>query len=107
MLAHPDEPLSHAGRAALGLGIALGLLSVVLARYRIVHVIAWERIGGMVAAPVAVIVFRELDAMWLLAVIVAILIAVLSIESYRLRVVRRQIRSGGPRISTRDHKSGS
>jgi low temperature requirement protein LtrA len=107
VLAHPDEPLSHAGRAALGLGISLGLLSVVLARYRIVHVIAWERIGGMVAAPAAVIAFRDLDAMWLLSVIVAILIAVLSIESYRLRVVRGQIRSGGPRISTRDHTSGS
>jgi low temperature requirement protein LtrA len=99
VLAHPVEPLSHAGRVALGLGVSLGLLSVVLARYRIVHVIAWERIGGMVAAPVAVVLLRSIDAMWLLAVIVAIIVAVLALESYRLRVVRRQIRSGGPRIS--------
>ena len=99
-LAHPDEPLSHAGRVALGLGIAFGLLSVVLARYRIVHVIAWERIGGIIAAPLAVVLLRGVDAMWLLAAIVAILVVLLALESYRLREVRRRIRSGGPAIST-------
>ena len=81
-------------------------LSVVLARYRIVHVIAWERTApssrprrgdrvpraGRDVAPRARRRHRR---------------RMLSVESARLRVVRRQIRSGGPRISTRDHKPGS
>jgi low temperature requirement protein LtrA len=100
-LADPEEALSHAGRAALGLGISLGLLSVVLARYRIVRVIAWERIGGIIATLLAVVLLRDIDAMWLLAVVVVILVAVLAVESYRLRAVRRQIRSDGPPVSSK------
>jgi len=49
-LEHPHDPLSAAGRWALGLGLALFLLAFALMRYRVVRRIAWERIGAAVAA---------------------------------------------------------
>lgn len=92
-LAHPDEPLSHAGRTALGLGVALGLLSIALSRYRIVRVVAWERLAAMIGAPAIVVLLRDVDAMWLIAAVVGMLVATLAVESYRLRAVRERIRS--------------
>lgn len=92
-LAHPDEPLSHAGRVALGLGVALGLLSIALSRYRIVRVVAWERLAAMIGAPAIVVLLRDVDAMWLIATVVGVLVAALAVESYRLRAVRERIRS--------------
>ena len=91
-VAHPDEPLSGGGRAALGLGIALFLLTAILGRFRVIRRIAWERLAGGVAAIVAVVVFSGLEAMWLLALVVALLVAVTAAESARLREIRRRLR---------------
>jgi len=92
-LAHPSEPLSSAGRAALGLGVALYLLGFVLARYRSIRRVAWERLLGAVGALVAVVVLRDLHALWLLALVVAVLAAATAVESARLHEIRARLRA--------------
>jgi low temperature requirement protein LtrA len=92
-LAHPSEPLSAAGRAALGLGVALYLLGFVLARYRSIRRVAWERLLGAVGALVAVVVLRDLHALWLLALVVAVLAAATAVESARLQEIRARLRA--------------
>ena len=98
-LAHPDEHLSGAGRAALGLGIAMSLLTPALGRYRVVRRVAWERCAAMAAAPLAVVLLPGLAAMWLMAVVIGIVVAMLALEAERLSSVRAQIRAGGPPVS--------
>ena len=66
-LEHPSDPLSDAGRAALGLGAAAFLLGFALGRYRMLRRVAWERVAGAAGSAVAVLVLDGLDAMWLLA----------------------------------------
>ena len=80
VLAHPDDPLSRPGRAALGLGVALFFAGFLLARYRIVHTIGWWRAGGAAAVLVAVIALRSLPAVALLAVVTAIVAGAVVIE---------------------------
>jgi low temperature requirement protein LtrA len=92
-LAHPSDPLSAAGRWALGLGIAVFLSSFVLSRYRVIRRIAWERIGAGVAALAAVALLSGADAIVTLAVVLAILVAALAVETVRLREVRAGLRS--------------
>jgi low temperature requirement protein LtrA len=101
-VAHPEDPLSGAGRAALALGIALGLSTPALARYRVVRRVAWERGVAIAAAPVAVVLFPGLAAMWLLALVIAIVVVLLAVEAARLRGVRAQIRSDGPPVPSRE-----
>ena len=103
-LAHPYERLSGAGRAALGLGIALGLSTPALARYRVVRRVAWERGLAIVAAPLTVILVPGLAAMWLVALVIGIVVLMLAVEAARLRAVRAQIRSDGPPIEGRPRR---
>jgi low temperature requirement protein LtrA len=95
-LAAPLEPLPTSGRAALVLGGSLPLLATVLGRYRVTRHVAWERVAGIAASGLVGLVFRDLDAVWLLFAIVAILAATIGAEMIRLREARRQIRSDGP-----------
>lgn len=83
-LAHPDEPLSAGGRAALGVGVAVFLLGFAAVRWRAVRLIAWERIAGAGAALALILVLDGLDAVWLLALVVAVLVAVIALERERL-----------------------
>jgi low temperature requirement protein LtrA len=92
-LAHPEDALSGAGRFALGAGIAVFLLGFVLARLRAIRRVAWERIGGAVAAAVLCAALTDLAAAALLAVVVAVLAAVYAFEAVRLRELRAQLRS--------------
>jgi low temperature requirement protein LtrA len=87
-LAHPTDPLSKAGRWALGLGIAFFLLGDVLARWRVIRRIAWERVAGGAAAIVAAVVLDGPDALVTLAVVLAILAVALAVETLRLREIR-------------------
>jgi len=93
-LAHPQEPLSGPGRWALGLGIVVFLAGFVLGRFRVIRRIAWERVGGAVAAVLAVVVLSDLDAIALLTVVIAILVAALAIETVRLRELRARVNAG-------------
>ncbi len=95
-LLDPTHPLSGAGRASLGLGVALVLLTPVIGRYRVIRKVAWERVVGMAAAPLAVVaVGARLGSMWLIALVTGVLVGVIAAETRRLRHVRRHIRSGG------------
>jgi low temperature requirement protein LtrA len=97
-IAHPSEPLSGGGRTALALGIGLFLLQFVLGRLRVIHRVSWERIAGIAAAAVVVIAGRDLDAVWVLALALAVVAATTVAETIRLGQARRQIRAGGPPV---------
>ena len=64
--------------------------------------VAWERGVAIAAAPVAVVLFPGLAAMWLLALVIAIVVVLLAVEAARLRGVRAQIRSDGPPVPSRE-----
>ena len=92
-LADPLDPLSDAGRWALGLGIAVYLLGFVLARYRALRRIAWERIVAGAAALVAAVLLDGADAIVTLAAVIAILVAAIAAETARLREIRATVRA--------------
>ncbi len=92
-LAHPSDPLTAAGRWALGIGVAAYLGSFALGRYRAIHRVAVERVAGALAALAAAATLRSLDAIVLLALVVAILLVATAAESIRLRDVRARVRS--------------
>lgn len=94
-LAHPDEPLSTAGRWALGIGVASYLAGFALQRYRAVRVVAWERLAGGAAAVGLVVLLRDLDAVVLLAIVIGLLVLVTAVEAARLREIRSSVRSPG------------
>ena len=71
-LEEPLDPLSRAGRWALGLGVALFLLGFALARFRVIRRVAWERVLAAGAAILAGVVLRGVDAIVVLAVVIAI-----------------------------------
>jgi low temperature requirement protein LtrA len=93
-LAHPKDPLSDAGRWALGLGLALFLSGFVLARFRVVRRIAWERLAGGVAVLLAAVVLDSVDAVVTLAVAVGVVLAAVALEGIRLREIRASLRTG-------------
>ena len=92
-LQHPHDPLSEAGRWALGLGIALFLLGFALMRYRVIRRIAWERIGAAAAALVLSLLLDGTDAIVTLAIVVGAFVASIAIESARLRDIRATLRA--------------
>jgi low temperature requirement protein LtrA len=93
-VAAPGEPLSGAGRFALGAGIALFLLGFALGRYRIIRHVAYERLAAAAAAIVAVVALPELDGLALMAVVVGALVAGLAWETVHLRTFRAEVRAG-------------
>jgi low temperature requirement protein LtrA len=97
-LAHPSEPLSGGGRAALGLGIVLFLLQFVLGRLYVVRRVSWERLAGMAAVVAVVVAGRNLDAVWTLGLALLVLVATTVAEMRRLGQTRLQVRAGGPPI---------
>jgi low temperature requirement protein LtrA len=97
-LAHPSDPLPGSARAALALGISLFLMQFVLGRLRVIQRISWERLAGIAAVVLVVVVGRHLDAVWLLALALAVLVATTVAETVRLGQARVQIRAGGPPV---------
>jgi low temperature requirement protein LtrA len=92
-LAHPTDPLSQAGRWALGLGVAFFLLGFALQRWRVIRRVAWERVAAGVTAIAAAVALDRSDALVTLALVLAILAAALTVETVRLREVRAGLRS--------------
>ena len=92
-LEEPRDPLSAAGRWALGLGVAVFLLGFVLMRYRVLRRIAWERLAAGAAAVVAAVLLDGTDAIVTLAVVIAILAASVAVETLRLREFRGELRT--------------
>ena len=97
-VAHPSEPLSGGGRAALALGLSLFLLQFVLGRLRVIHRLSWERVAGITAIVAVSAVGGNVDAVWLLAAALAVLVATTIAEDLRLGAARTQVRAGGPPV---------
>jgi low temperature requirement protein LtrA len=92
-LEHPLDPLSDAGRWALGLGIALFLVGFALMRFRVVRRIAWERLAAAGAAVALALLLDGTDAIVTLGIVVTLFAASIAVESARLRDVRRSLRA--------------
>jgi low temperature requirement protein LtrA len=93
-LEHPVDPLPDAGRWALGLGIAVFLTGFALMRYRVIRRIAWERVAAAVVAVVIAVALDGTDAIVTLAVVVAVLVLSVVVETARLHDLRAAVRSG-------------
>ncbi len=92
-LEHPLDPLSEAGRWALGLGIATFLVGLALTRWRMIRRIAWERVAGAGIALAVVVVLDGVGAIAAVGVVVGIMAACVSFETVRLRDSRAQMRA--------------
>jgi low temperature requirement protein LtrA len=92
VLTKPADPLSSAGRWALGLGLGLFLAGFVAMRLRVIRTIAWERVGAIVGVVAVLLVLREADAVVTLAACVGVIGAMLAVEAVTLRDVRASLR---------------
>lgn len=92
-LSDPREPLSqaHAGRSGSG---CVFLLGFVLARYRAIRRVAWERLAAATAALLAAATLGGVDALATLGVVIAIVAVAVGIEAARLRETRASFRTG-------------
>jgi low temperature requirement protein LtrA len=97
-LAHPSDPLTGGGRAALALGLVLFLSQFVLGRFYFVRRLSVERLVGMAAIVVIAAAGGHVDALWLLALTFAVLAATTVVEMRRLGQARTQVRAGGPPV---------
>jgi low temperature requirement protein LtrA len=93
-LEHPLDPLSKAGRWALGLGIAVFLAGFVLMRFRVIRRIAWERIAAGVVALAVAVALDGTDAIVTLGVVISVLVLSIAVETARLRDIRARMRAG-------------
>jgi low temperature requirement protein LtrA len=93
-LEHPLDPLSDAGRWALGLGVAVFLLSFALMRFRVIRRIAWERLAAAAVALAIAVALRGADAIVTLGIVILVLALSVGVETTRLRQFRAEIRSG-------------
>jgi low temperature requirement protein LtrA len=93
-LEHPLDPLSDAGRWALGLGVAVFLSGFALMRFRVIRRIAWERIAAAAAVLVIAVALDGADAIVTLGVVIVVLAFAVAIETARLRELRAEIRAG-------------
>ena len=60
---------------------------------------------AIAAAPLAVVLLPGLAAMWLVALVIGIVVALLAVEAARLSGVRAQIRSDGPPVEGRPKRT--
>ena len=93
-LEHPLDPLSEAGRWALGLGMALFLAAFALMRFRVIRRVAWERLGAAAVALALAVSLDGPDAIVTLGVVIGVVVVSVAIETARLRDVRASLRGG-------------
>jgi low temperature requirement protein LtrA len=93
-LEHPLDPLSEAGRWALGLGVAIFLASFALMRFRVIRRIAWERLVAAAIALGLAVMLDGTDAIVTLGVVILVLVLFVAVETARLRELRAEIRAG-------------
>jgi low temperature requirement protein LtrA len=93
-LEHPLDPLSEAGRWALGLGVAVFLAGFALMRFRVVRRVAWERVAAATVALVLAATLDGTDAIVTLGIVIVVLVLSVAVETARLRELRAEIRVG-------------
>ena len=92
-LEHPVDPLSDAGRWALGLGVAIFLCSFALMRYRVIRRVAWERLTAAGVALVVAVALDRVDAIVTLGVVILVLVLSIVVETARLHDLRATARA--------------
>jgi low temperature requirement protein LtrA len=92
-LEHPLDPLSEAGRWALGLGIAFFLGGFALMRLRVVHRVAWERIAAAAVSIVIAVALDGTDAIVTLGIVILVLLLSVAVETARLHELRAALRA--------------
>ena len=93
-LEHPLDPLSEAGRWALGLGVAVFLAAFALMRFRVIRRVAWERVGAGAIALALAVSLDGPDAIVTLGVVIGVVVVSVAIETARLHDVRAGLRGG-------------
>jgi low temperature requirement protein LtrA len=93
-LEHPLDPLSEAGRWALGLGVALFFIGFALMRFRVIRRVAWERLGAAALALGLAVALDGPDAVVTLGVVVGVVLVSVAVEAARLHDVRATLRGG-------------
>jgi low temperature requirement protein LtrA len=93
-LEHPVDPLSEAGRWALGLGIALYFAGFALIRFRVIRRVAWERLGAAALALTLAVSLDGSDAIVTLGVVIGVVVVSVAVETVRLHDVRATLRGG-------------
>ncbi len=93
-LEHPLDPLSQAGRWALGLGVALFFAGFALMRFRVIRRVAWERLGAAALALVLAVSLDGPDAIVTLGVVIGVVVVSVAVEAARLHDVRASLRGG-------------
>jgi low temperature requirement protein LtrA len=92
-LEHPLDPLSEAGRWALGLGVAAFLCAFALMRFRVLRRIAWERLGAAAVVLVVAVSLDGTDAIVTLGVVILVLVLSVAVETARLHEIRAALRA--------------
>jgi len=77
---HADDPLEPAGLIALALSIMLFFGGTMAALYRAERIILWDRVVGLLVAGAVIWIGADLRGVWLIAVVMAILLAALVLE---------------------------
>lgn len=95
-LEDPLDPLSEAGRWALGLGIASFIAGIALTRWRMIHRVAWERIAAAGIVLGVTVIFAGADAVVAVGMVVGVLVVFLVVETVRLREFRAGLRAHEP-----------
>ena len=91
MIAHPGDVLPGREVVAVVAGPAIYLLGHTLFRLRLAGSISWRRLGGAVACLAAGFCGTVVAAVWVEALVCAILVAVIALE--HLAAARRGARS--------------
>ena len=93
VVAHAGDPLSGAGRFALGAAIVTFVLGFAIGRFRLIRKVSLERTAAAAVTVIAVAVLDDLPGVALLGLVVGALAVALVIEAVRLRELRTEIRS--------------
>ena len=91
-LGHVDEPLKLVPAAAMLGGVALYLLAHVAFRLRNVHTLNRRRLGMAVLLVLLIPLAHEIDALWSLALLAALMSALIAYEAIRFAEARDRVR---------------
>lgn len=81
---HPSDPIETSFRVMLAGGLALAILGVVAGIWRAFHIVARERVVGAALIAAAIAATGDVDGVYVLLLIVAIIFVVLVVEHFRI-----------------------
>ncbi len=81
---HPNDPIPTPYRAMLATGLALNIAAIVVAIWLALNVIAWERIALIATIGTIAVTTANIDAVYVIAVLVAGIVAAVVVEHMRV-----------------------